>query len=305
MHGQHGHRERRRPRRPVGARPDRTADRATPAPALAPLPGDDERYHLVGGNDQLVSGMIAALPPETVRHGHVARSRSAAERGPLDRRSASHGRRATVERPPTTWCWRSPSARCAKSTSRSPGSAPRSASVIRDDGHGHERQDPPRTVPQDLAGARLLGGDLRRMAAPRLRLGRLRASSAPDARTGAVSRLPRRRAGRHRPRPGPPTAPRRPADVALRPRRARARSSPAPTAAFTGRAYEDHWALDPWSTAPTPTTGSARRRATGRSRARTEGRILFAGEHTSVVNIGFLDGAVETGERAPRCRRLG
>jgi prepilin-type processing-associated H-X9-DG protein len=37
-----------------------------------------------------------------------------------------------------------------------------------------------------------------------------------------------------------------------------------------------------------------------------EGRILFAGEHTSIANIGFLDGAVETGERAARrlLRRL-
>jgi monoamine oxidase len=29
-----------------------------------------------------------------------------------------------------------------------------------------------------------------------------------------------------------------------------------------------------------------------------EGRIHFAGEHTSIANEGFLDGAVETGERA-------
>jgi monoamine oxidase len=32
----------------------------------------------------------------------------------------------------------------------------------------------------------------------------------------------------------------------------------------------------------------------------TDGRFLFAGEHTSIANIGFLDGAVETGERAAR-----
>ena len=33
---------------------------------------------------------------------------------------------------------------------------------------------------------------------------------------------------------------------------------------------------------------------------RGEGRLLFAGEHTSINNMGFLDGAVETGERAAR-----
>ena len=31
-----------------------------------------------------------------------------------------------------------------------------------------------------------------------------------------------------------------------------------------------------------------------------EGRIHFAGEHTSINNQGFLDGAVETGARAAR-----
>ena len=60
MHGQHGDRERRRPGRSVGARSDRTAQPATRRRSLQPLPGDDERYHLTGGNDQLVSRMIAA-----------------------------------------------------------------------------------------------------------------------------------------------------------------------------------------------------------------------------------------------------
>ena len=35
-----------------------------PRSSLSPLPGDDERYHIVGGNDQLVSRMIDALPPK-------------------------------------------------------------------------------------------------------------------------------------------------------------------------------------------------------------------------------------------------
>src|SRR6202012_504660 len=39
--------------------------------SLQPLPGDDERFHIVGGNDQLVSRMIAHLPSGTVRHDHV------------------------------------------------------------------------------------------------------------------------------------------------------------------------------------------------------------------------------------------
>jgi monoamine oxidase len=44
----------------------------------------------------------------------------------------------------------------------------------------------------------------------------------------------------------------------------------------------------------------------GKIAAATEWPFLFAGEHTSIANVGFLDGAVETGERAARTllRRL-
>ena len=42
-----------------------------PRSSLQPLPGDDERYQIIGGNDQLVSGMIERLPPDTVRHDHA------------------------------------------------------------------------------------------------------------------------------------------------------------------------------------------------------------------------------------------
>ena len=38
--------------------------------ALLPLPGDDERFHIVGGNDQLISAMIAQLPAGAVQPGH-------------------------------------------------------------------------------------------------------------------------------------------------------------------------------------------------------------------------------------------
>ncbi|HEV3045801.1 MAG TPA: FAD-dependent oxidoreductase, partial [Solirubrobacteraceae bacterium] len=35
---------------------------------LALLPGDNEKFHVAGGNDQLVAGMLAELPPEAVQH---------------------------------------------------------------------------------------------------------------------------------------------------------------------------------------------------------------------------------------------
>ena len=81
---------------------------------------------------------------------------------------------------------------------------------------------------------------------------------------------------------------------------------PGTTAAYTGRAYEDHWALDPWVHGAYSYYRVGQSNTYGELAGRTEGRFYFAGEHTSINNIGFLDGAVETGERAARrlLRRL-
>ena len=42
----------------------------SPRSTLQLLPGDDERFHVFGGNDQVVTRMVAQLPPATVRLGH-------------------------------------------------------------------------------------------------------------------------------------------------------------------------------------------------------------------------------------------
>ncbi len=75
---------------------------------------------------------------------------------------------------------------------------------------------------------------------------------------------------------------------------------PGTSAAFTGRAYEDHWALDQWVHGAYSYYRVGQAESYGKIAGATESRMLFAGEHTSIVNIGFLDGAVETGERAAR-----
>jgi len=75
---------------------------------------------------------------------------------------------------------------------------------------------------------------------------------------------------------------------------------PGTTAAFTGLAYEDHWQLDPWVKGAYSYYRVGQAASYGHIAAAPDGRFLFAGEHTSIRNIGFLDGAVETGERAAR-----
>ncbi len=75
---------------------------------------------------------------------------------------------------------------------------------------------------------------------------------------------------------------------------------PGTEAAYTGRAYEDHWALDPWVLGAYSYCRVGQASSYGAPAAASEGAIHFAGEHTSTANQGFLDGAVQSGERAAR-----
>jgi monoamine oxidase len=75
---------------------------------------------------------------------------------------------------------------------------------------------------------------------------------------------------------------------------------PGTSTAYTGRAYEDHWSEDPFTNGAYSFWAVGQATNFGELAAAPEGSILFAGEHTSTENEGYLDGAVETGERAAR-----
>jgi monoamine oxidase len=75
---------------------------------------------------------------------------------------------------------------------------------------------------------------------------------------------------------------------------------PGTSRAATGRAYEDHWALDPWVHGAYSYYRVGQAATYGAIAAAPEGHVQFAGEHTSINYPGFLNGAVETGERAAR-----
>jgi monoamine oxidase len=75
------------------------------------------------------------------------------------------------------------------------------------------------------------------------------------------------------------------------------RAAPGISRDFNGRAWLDKWSADPWS------RGSYAAFLPGQATryvgviAGAEGGLHFAGEHTSVAYQGFLEGAVESGER--------
>ena len=139
-----------------------------PRSSLAPLPGDDETYHLIGGNDQLVSADGRPAPAETVRHDHVLEA--SAPTRPLDDahlqgRRRSPGRDGRLCRPGP------PLQHAAGRRARPLGALAGQAPCDPDDGNGQQRQDPSRSQPQALARAWAQRRHIRRMEPAGLRLG--------------------------------------------------------------------------------------------------------------------------------------
>jgi monoamine oxidase len=73
---------------------------------------------------------------------------------------------------------------------------------------------------------------------------------------------------------------------------------PGVTAAYNGKAYRDCWPLNPWSKGAYSCQRPGQYTGFFGIEAVPEGNVHFAGEHTSTYYYGFLNGAVESGERA-------
>jgi monoamine oxidase len=69
---------------------------------------------------------------------------------------------------------------------------------------------------------------------------------------------------------------------------------------FNGRAWLDSWPHDPWSRGSYLGFGPGQYTRYWGLLGEPEDRIHFAGEHTSTFGQGYLDGAIESGERAAR-----
>jgi monoamine oxidase len=67
---------------------------------------------------------------------------------------------------------------------------------------------------------------------------------------------------------------------------------------YNGRAWLDDWTSDPWTGGSYAAFGPGQMTKYWGYTARPEGRVHFAGEHTSTYSQGFLNGGVESGQRA-------
>lgn len=253
----------------------------------------DERFHVVGGNDQLVTKMLAELPPETVQLGHQLVALRATSGGAY--KLVFDVNRSTRETTADIVVLALPFTTLNEvDLSKSSLSATK-RHVIETYGMGtnakiHVELGHETWPALGYSGAVLteweglccgwddsvpLGPD----AGPVLYTGFPGGCVGLSGLTG----------GAHGP------APDRDAKWMLR---QLDQLFPGTSAAFTGLAYEDHWAEDPWVRGAYSFWKVGQATTYAQLAASPEGSILFAGEHTSFENEGYLDGAVETGERA-------
>jgi monoamine oxidase len=73
---------------------------------------------------------------------------------------------------------------------------------------------------------------------------------------------------------------------------------PGTASAFNGRAWLDLWTRDPWTNGAYAAFLPGQYTRLWGYTGRAEGRIHFAGEHTSTYSQGYLNGGVESGQRA-------
>jgi len=268
---------------------------ASPRTPLELLPGDNEKLHIVGGNDQLVSGMIAQLPPSAVQHGH----RLLALRANSDMTStlSFETGSSTVDVTADYVVLALPFSTLRDVDLSQSGLSATKQTIIQTFGMGTNAKvhvELERKTWPALGFAGAVYGEWDRFCCAWddcVPLG-------PDASPALLLGFPGGYVGKSQ-LTGEAHAAAPAADVdwflgEIEP------VYPGTSAVYSGRAYEDHWALDPWVMGAYSYYRVGQAATYARLAAAPEGRIHFAGEHTTRKLQGFLEGAVITGERAAR-----
>jgi monoamine oxidase len=254
--------------------------------------GFDEKYHLVGGNDQLVSGMVGQLPAGAVRQGYELVAVCRAGNGSYTCTFRHGGSTVAVQADHLVLAL--PFSTLRNVDLSGAGLTSLKQTAIQQQGMGQNAKlvtqltkktwpalgynGVSNTGPSGYQTAWDGSVDLGPTGAPALLVNFPGGDAARNTLTGAA----------HGPAPA--------ADV----QNFLAQIEhvyPGTTAAYNGRAYEDHWSLDPWHLGAYHYYRTGQYTTIAGYEAVQEGRIHFAGEHTDVDN-STLDSAVASGERA-------
>jgi len=254
--------------------------------------GFDEKYHLVGGNDQLVSGMVGQLPAGTVQQGYQLIA--LAQNGDGSYTCTFDHCGSTVSVPADHVVLALPFSTLRNVDLSRAGLSALKLTAIRQQGMGQNaklvtqltRKTWPALGYNGISNTGPLGYqtawdgsvDLGAAGAPALLVNFPGGDGACDRLTGAA----------HGPAPA--------ADVNAFLAQIE-HVHPGTTAAYNGKAYEDHWSLDPWHLGAYHYYKVGQYTSFAGYEAVQEGRIHFAGEHTDVDNA-TLNAAVVSGARA-------
>jgi monoamine oxidase len=262
--------------------------------SLQPLPGDDEKYHVVGGNDQIVSRMVAQLPAGTIKQGYelVALEDNGTGTYTLTFQAGSTTTQVTADQIVLALPF---STLRDVDLSRS-GLSPLKLQAIQQLGMGqnaklHLQVQRKTWPPLGYSGATYTDWDAfcvawddsvpRGPSGPAILLAFPGGSTGENVLTGAAH-------GK---------APKRDVNWFLNQIEP---IFPGTSAAYSGLAYEDHWSVDPWHRGAYSYWRLGQYTAFSGYEGVQEGNIHFAGEHTDPEEQGFLNGAVTSGERAAR-----
>ncbi|MDQ6818203.1 MAG: FAD-dependent oxidoreductase [Actinomycetota bacterium] len=267
----------------------------SPRSMLELLPGDDERYHVIGGNDRIIKRMITHLPGGTVRLDHQLVALRQNSNRTITLVFKTSGR--TVEVVADQVVLALPFSTLRNVDLSASGLSAAKRRVIRTLGMGTNAK---------------IHVELSRKTWPALGFAGAAYSEwdgfccawddsvplGPSASPALLLGFPGGRVGAHR-LTGPAHGPAPARDLAWFLREIEP-VFPGTSRAATGRVYEDHWSLDPWVHGAYSYFRVGQANTYGAIAAAPEGRFHFAGEHTSINYSGFLNGAVESGERAAR-----
>jgi monoamine oxidase len=266
-----------------------------PQSSVVPLGGDDERYHIVGGNDQLVTGMVSQLPPETVQQSHVLVAVRSGSKKTVTLTFEVGGVLSDIVADFVVFALPFSTLRDVDLTQS--GLSEAKLNVISTMGMGTNAKIHLELTHKTWPALGFSGatyGDWDRMACAwddSVPLG-------PDASPALFVGFPGGHIGRSK-LTGAAHGPTPSADVAWALQEID-RVFPGTSAAYTGRSYEDHWSEDPWVKGAYSYYRVGQYTSYGKIASKPEHPSFFAGEQTSIENIGFLDGAVETGEDAAK-----